>query len=187
MLRRDLLKALTAFVTAGTAVTAQPTSPALVGISGEPAFSGSRKLAFYAKSPPAAFTPPTAPAEPEPAVFALPSQDIDPFTLEEYDPADFVGASDYSPLPAIHASKIPPQVQALREALWEDDQLPVEVDIRGNSTRILFFCPESARRLGTDEHKQALARHAIATTTSAYARIYNGGAACEVTFRRIEA
>ena len=155
MLRRDLLKALAAFVTAGPAVAA--------AVRTEPPFSGSGNPAVSAKSPPAAFTPPTAPAEPEPTVFGV------------------------DPLPVIDASKITPQMQALREALWDGDQLPVEVDVRGNSTRIVFFCPESACRLGTDEHKQALARHAIATMTPSYARIYNGGVACEVTFRRIEA
>ena len=163
MLRRDLLKALAAFVTAGTAVSAQPTSPVPAENSSEPAFSGSRKMAFSVKSPPAAFTPPTAPAEPEPAVFGV----------------DLAEGRDYS--------KVTPQMQALREALWDGDQLPVEVDVRGNSTRIVFFCPKSARRLGTDEQKQALARHAIATMTPSYARIYNGGVACEVTFRRTEA
>ena len=160
MLRRDLLKALAAFVTAAPAVAAAATPS---GVRSEPAFSSAGKPASSAKSPPAAFTPPTAPAEPEPAVFGL---DL---------------------LPAIDASKVTPQMQALREALWDGDQLPVEVDVRGNSTRIVFFCPESARRLGTDEHKQALARHAIATMTPSYARIYNGGVACEVTFRRTEA
>lgn len=148
MLRRDLLKALAAFVTAGPAVAAAATT-----------------------KPPVAFTPPSAPAEPEPAVFGV----------------DLAEGRDYSPLPVIDASKITPRMQALREALWEGDQLPVEVDFRGNSTRIMFFCPESARRLGTDEHKQALARHAIATMIPSCARIYNGGVACEVTFRRIEA
>ncbi len=174
MLRRDLLKALAAFVTAGPAVAAAaapPTSPAPAENSSETAFSGSRKSAVSAKSSPVAFTPPTAPAEPEPAVFGI----------------DLPEGRDYSPLPVIDASKITPRMQALREALWEGDQLPVEVDFRGNSTRIVFFCPESARRLGTDDHKQALARHAVATMIPTYAQIYNGGAACEVTFRRIEA
>lgn len=164
MLRRDLLRALAAFVTAAPAATPS-------GVRREPPFSGAGKPAVSAKSPPVTFTPPTAPAEPEPAVFGV----------------DLAEGRDYSPLPAIDASKITPRMQALREALWEGDQLPVEVDFRGNSTRIVFFCPESARRLGTDERKQALARHAIATMIPAYARIYNGGVACEVTFRRIEA
>ena len=165
MLRRDLLKALAAFVTAGPAVAAASTTA----------------------KPPVAFTPPTAPAEPEPAAFALPEQDIDPFTLEEYDPADLAGASNNCPLPMIDASKFTPQMQALREALWNGDQLPVDVNIGIDSTRILFFYSESARRLGTNEHKQALARHAIATMLPTFAQIYNGGAACEVTFRRIDA
>lgn len=160
MLRRDLLKALAAFVTTAPTVAAAATPS---GVRSEPPFSGSGKPAVSAKSPPVAFTPPTAPAEPEPAVFGV------------------------DPLPAIDASKITPQMQPFREALWEGDQLPVEVDIHFDRTRILFFAPESARRLGTDEHKQALARHAIATMTPSYARIYNGGVACEVTFRRIEA
>jgi hypothetical protein len=116
-------------------------------------------------------------------VFALPEQDICPFTLEEYDPADFAGASGFPPLPATWFT---PQTQALREALWNGDQLPVDVNIGIDSTRILFFCSESARRLGTNEHKQARARHAVATMIPTYAKIYNGGAACEVTFRRIE-
>jgi len=163
MLRRDLLKALAAFVTAGTAVSAQPTSLAPAEISSEPAFSGSGKPAVSAKSPPVAFTPP---ADPEPAVFGV----------------DLAEGRDYSPLPAIT-----PQMQDLREALWNGDQLPVEVDIHFDRTRIVFFCPESARRLGSDEHKQALARHAIATMVPTFARIYNQGVACEVTFRRIEA
>lgn len=161
MLRRDLLRALAAFVTAAPAVAAAATPS---GVRTEPAFSGSGKPAVSAKSPPVAFTPPTA-------VFGV----------------DLAEGRDYSPLPVIDASKITPQMQALREALWEGDQLPVEVDIHFDRTRILFFAPESARRLGTDEHQQALARHAIATMTPSYARIYNGGVACEVTFRRIEA
>lgn len=168
MLRRDLLKALAAFATAVPVVDAAATPS---GVRREPSFSGAGKPAVSAKSPPVAFTPPTAPAEPEPAVFGV----------------DLAEGRDYSPLPPLPPTWFTPKMQALREALWNGDQLPVEVDVRGNSTRILFFCPESARRLGTDEHKQALARHAVATMTPAYARIYNGGVACEVTFRRIEA
>ena len=48
MLRRDLLKALAAFVTAGPAVAAW--------VRSEPPFSGSGKPAVSAKSPPVAFT-----------------------------------------------------------------------------------------------------------------------------------
>lgn len=166
MLRRDLLKALAAFVAAGPAVAAAATPS---GVRSEPPFSGSGKPAVSAKSPPVAFTPPTAPAEPEPAVFGV----------------DLAEGHDYSPLPPLPATWFTPRMQALREALWNGDQLPVEVDFRGNSTRIVFFCPQSARRLGTDEHKQALARHAVATMIPTSARIYNGGVACEVTFLRI--
>lgn len=172
MLRRDLLKALAAFVTAGPAVAAAATI-----------------------KPPVAFTPPTTPAEPEPTVLALPEQDIDPFTLEEYDPADFVDAHDATPCPPLpmQCGKkvffVLPEMQSLREALWNGDQLPVCIDIGAGTagTTITFFPPESARRLGTDEHKQAVARHAIATMIPTCAVIYNGNSACEVTFRRIEA
>lgn len=187
MLRRDLLKALAAFVTAAPAATQSV-------IRSEPPFSGAGKPAVSAKSPPVAFTPPTAPAEPEPAVFALPEQDIDPFTLEEYDPADFVDAHDACPCPPLppqcgKKACVLPEMQALREALWSGDQLPVSIDIGAGTagTTITFFPPESAARLGTDEHKQAIARHAIATMIPTCAVIYNGNSACEVTFRRIEA
>ena len=53
MLRRDLLKALAAFVTAGPAVAAAATPS---GVRREPPFSGSGKPAVSAKSPPVAFT-----------------------------------------------------------------------------------------------------------------------------------
>jgi hypothetical protein len=174
MLRRELLKALAAFVTAGPAVAAaaaQPTPLEPAESSSETAFSGSRKSAVSAKSSPVAFTPPTAPAEPEPAVFGV----------------DLAEGRDYSPLPPLPATWFTPQMQALREALWNGDQLPVDVSIGIDSTRILFFYSESARSLGANEHKQALARHAVATMIPTYAQIYNAGAACEVTFRRIEA
>ena len=148
MLRRDLLKALAAFIAAGPAVAAatENREPEAVG-----------------------FTPPAEPTVLGPVV---------------------VGNGLCPPLPPQSGKKVlqvSPEMQSLREALWNGVQLPIEVGINFDGmTRILFFSPESARRLGTDEHKQALARHAIATAIPTSALIYNGGAACEVWFKRID-
>lgn len=151
MLRRDLLKALAAFIAAGPAVAAATENR-------EPEAGG--------------LTPPTQPAEPTvlgPVV---------------------VGNGLCPPLPPQSGKKVwqvSREMQALRESLWNGDALPIEVGINFDGmTRIVFFSPESAKRLGTDEHKQALARHAIATAIPAAATIYNGGAACEVWFKRVD-
>lgn len=154
MLRRDLLKALAAFIAAGPAVAAATENR-------EPEAGG--------------FTPPTAPAEPTvlgPVVVGNCLSLCPPLP----------------PQPGKKVWQVSPEMQALRESLWNGDALPIEVGTNFDGmTRILFFPPESAKRLGTDEHKQSLARHAIATAVPTSATIYNGGAACEVWFKRLDA
>lgn len=174
MLRRELLKALAAFIAAGPAVAAATENR-------EPEAS-SRNAG--------GFTPPTRPAEPQPATFKLPAEDLDIFDLPAGESADLVEATPCPPLPPQAGKKVwqvSPEMQALRESLWNGDALPIEVGINFDGmTRILFFPPESAKRLGTDEQKQALARRAIATAIPTSATIYNGGAACEVWFKRVD-
>lgn len=139
MLRRDLLKAISAFIAAGSAVAEATQKPA------------------------AGFTPPAQPAEPEPAVFCA---DVQPSYITQ---------------------SMSPQMIELRQSLLSGDQLPVEI-VRTHDGRkmITFFPPEAAERLGTTKALQAKAIDIIEHCVPTTATIYNGGAACEVWFKRLD-
>jgi hypothetical protein len=167
ILRRDLLKALAAFVAAGPAVAQAvaaklPSAPEATG-----------------------FTPPSHPAEPEPAVFREPD---DNSRDSVNDPATFhIPENGTDALPDLGISDLPKEIHDLREALWRGDVVAVEVrrlPWLKNCTEVMFFVPESAGRVGTDSATQSAARRVIAEQVPVSARCY-GGTAWEVTFQRI--